>query len=157
MSNLWNEVTSWLSDATKSALKETEDLALRGKFRIELLGLNTALHDKFAALGGIVYDLIKQGKTANIKNDAKVKKLVEEIADLELNLRKKQSSTSSKTTVRKQKKSAKPSVRSKSTTKKKSPTARKKVKTSTAKKPTSKKSTAKKPVSKTKKVTKSSK
>lgn len=87
MSALWKEVTSWLSEATKSAVKETEDLAKKGRIKLEILGINTALNDKFAALGGVVYELAKNEKSGPIKNNPQVKKLVAEIASLETKLR----------------------------------------------------------------------
>ena len=87
MSDLWKEVTTWLSEATRSAIKETEDLARRGRVKMELLGINTALSDKFAALGGVVYEIIKKPGRGSIKANAKVKKLVAEIARLEAQLR----------------------------------------------------------------------
>lgn len=87
MSDLWKEVTNWLSETTKSAIKETEDLARRGRVKMEILGINTALSDKFAALGGVVYEIIKKGGRSSIKANTKVKKLVAEIARLEAQLR----------------------------------------------------------------------
>lgn len=87
MSDLWKEVTNWLSETTKSAIKETEDLARRGRVKMEILGINTALSDKFVALGGVVYEIIKKGGRSSIKANAKVKKLVAEIARLEAQLR----------------------------------------------------------------------
>lgn len=87
MSDLWKEVTTWLSEATKSAIKETEDLARRGRVRMEVLGINTALSDRFVALGGVVYEIVKKGERRSIKANAKVKKLVAEIAELEAQLK----------------------------------------------------------------------
>jgi hypothetical protein len=88
MTDLWKEVTTWLSETTKSAIKETEDLARLGRVRMEVLGINTALNDKFTALGGVVYEMIKKGGQSSIKNDPKVKKLAAEIAELEARLSK---------------------------------------------------------------------
>jgi len=86
MSDLWREVTTWLAEATRSAIKETEELARRGRFKVEMLGINTALQDRFAALGGTVYEILKRGGRASIKTNPKVKKLVEEIEALEARL-----------------------------------------------------------------------
>jgi len=107
MSNLWKEVTNWLSETTKSAIKETEDLARRGRVKMEILGINTALSDKFAALGGVVYEIIKKGGRSSIKANAKVKKLVAEIARLEAQLRVKKQGTGKKKPKTASKKSTK--------------------------------------------------
>lgn len=107
MSNLWKEVTNWLSETTKSAIKETEDLARRGRVKMEILGINTALSDKFAALGGVVYEIIKKGGRSSIKANAKVKKLLAEIARLEAQLRAKKQGTGKKKPKTASKKSTK--------------------------------------------------
>ncbi|MCK4335039.1 hypothetical protein KAX06_09710 [candidate division WOR-3 bacterium] len=106
MSDLWKEVTTWLSEATRSAIKETEDLARRGRVKMELLGINTALSDKFAALGGVVYEIIKKPGRGSIKANAKVKKLVAEIAKLEAQLRTKKTTTGTAKRTQGAKKSA---------------------------------------------------
>jgi len=121
MSDLWKEVTTWLSETTRSAIKETEDLARRGRVKTELLGINTALSDKFAALGGVVYEIIKKPERGSIKANAKVKKLVAEIARLEAQLRAKKTTTEAAKKTQGTKKSAtkasgkKPSSRKKTT------------------------------------------
>ena len=121
MSDLWKEVTTWLSETTRSAIKETEDLARRGRVKTELLGINTALSDKFAALGGVVYEIIKKPGRGSIKANAKVKKLVAEIARLEAQLRAKKTTTEAAKKTQGTKKSAtkasgkKPSSRKKTT------------------------------------------
>lgn len=107
MSDLWKEVTNWLSETTKSAIKETEDLARRGRVKMEILGINTALSDKFAALGGVVYEIIKKGGRSSIKANAKVKKLLAEIARLEARLRAKKQGTGKKKPKTASKKSTK--------------------------------------------------
>jgi len=106
MSDLWKEVTTWLSEATRSAIKETEDLARRGRVKTELLGINTALSDKFAALGGVVYEIIKKPGRGSIKANARVKKLVAEIARLEAQLRTKKTTTGAAKKTQEAKKSA---------------------------------------------------
>lgn len=121
MSDLWKEVTTWLSEATRSAIKETEDLARRGRVKMELLGINTALSDKFAALGGVVYEIIKKGERGSIKANAKVKKLVAEIAKLETQLQVHKKEAGEK----EPKQASKKPGAKKSTTKKKSSSTRK--------------------------------
>ena len=88
MPELWKEVASWLAEATRSAIKETEDFARRGRFKFDVLGINTALQDKFAALGGVIYSMASKKETLSaIFKDPHVKKLLSEIAELEATLR----------------------------------------------------------------------
>ncbi len=151
MSVLWKDVRNWLADATKSAIKETEDLARRGRIKMEILGINTALNDKFLALGGVVYELLKKGERTSIKNDEKVKKLVAEIAKLETQLgamKKERPEKKTKSTTTKKTSSAKPS------TKKAPPRKAKKTPTKTAsKKAATGKTPGKKPTKQTAKTT----
>lgn len=136
MSVLWKEVTSWLSEATKSAIKETEDLAKIGRLKLEILGINTALNDKFAALGGVIYELAKKGKLNETDSNTQIKKLIDEIASLETELRSHKGSKGKKTVSKKAAVKKKPTGKSskrkvKPTGKKKTlPTSRSKIKKS---------------------------
>lgn len=88
MTDLWKEVASWLAEATRSAIKETEDLARRGRLKVDVLGINTALQDKFATLGGIIYSMAgKKQHSSAIFKDPRIRKLLEEIAELETSLK----------------------------------------------------------------------
>ncbi len=88
MPDLWKEVASWLAEATRSAIKETEDIARRGRLKVDVLGINTALQDKFAALGGILYSIAKEKRNSStIFREPRVRKLLEEIAELEISLK----------------------------------------------------------------------
>jgi hypothetical protein len=88
MANLWNEVTTWLSEATRSAVKETEELARRGKIKFDMLKVSRELKDKFSELGGVVYELLQKDSRTSIKADSKVKTVALEIKNLEGELNK---------------------------------------------------------------------
>jgi hypothetical protein len=115
MSDLWKEVTSWLAEATRSALRETEDLARRGKRSFDVLGMNTVLGEKFTALGGVIYALLVKKETpSNIFKDQRVKKIIGEIRDIETSLKEAKKKPSTDTVVTKTSTSSK---NKKSTTK----------------------------------------
>jgi hypothetical protein len=88
MANLWNEVTIWLSEATRSAVKETEELARRGKIKFDMLKVSRELKDKFSELGGVVYELLQKDSKTTIKANPKVKTLALQIKNLEGELNK---------------------------------------------------------------------
>ncbi|MBN2378352.1 hypothetical protein JXM67_00920 [candidate division WOR-3 bacterium] len=83
--NLWQEVTTWLTDATRTAVKETEELARKGRIKLDMLNVNKKIQETFSELGGVVYALI-QAESRSIKTDTKVKELTERIKELEAKL-----------------------------------------------------------------------
>ncbi|HDQ99691.1 MAG TPA: hypothetical protein ENN51_05325 [candidate division WOR-3 bacterium] len=54
--SLWADVREWLSDATRSAIREAEDLTRRGKLKLEIMNLSSRLERRFAELGGRIYE-----------------------------------------------------------------------------------------------------
>lgn len=84
---LWDDVKKWLSDATKTAVKEAEDLTRKGKLKMEILSLNHKIEKSFAELGGFVYE--KYGKKREVPFDSKIKDKFRKIKRLESQLRKK--------------------------------------------------------------------
>lgn len=97
MSMLWNDVKNWLTDATKTAIKEAEDLSRRGKLKIEMFTLNRKLEKAFAELGGVVYHVLIARRPGRLKQSGKagqelsgrpeVRLLVQRIRKLESRLR----------------------------------------------------------------------
>ncbi|MEO0086973.1 MAG: hypothetical protein ABIK77_04315 [candidate division WOR-3 bacterium] len=86
MSSLWEKVKNWLEDTTKQVLKETEDLSKKGRLKMQISSLNREIDKKFSYLGGLVYQLINEGKT-DIAEDEKVKEVILEIKKLEEELK----------------------------------------------------------------------
>jgi len=85
--DLWEDVKKWLSDATKTAVKEAEDLTRKGKLKMEILALNRKVEKAFAELGGIVYG--EYSKRKDIPFDEKIKEGFKKIKRLETQLKKK--------------------------------------------------------------------
>lgn len=52
---IWDDVRLWMTDATKTALKEAEDLTRRGRLKMELVRLSREMEKKMADLGVKVY------------------------------------------------------------------------------------------------------
>jgi len=86
MKTLWDDVRVWLTDATKSAVKEAEDLTRRGRLRMELARLSRDIEKALAQLGARVYDRMSKTPDAALAADEDLKRLVHEIARLESEL-----------------------------------------------------------------------
>lgn len=86
MPSLWEKVKNWLEDTTKQVLKETEDLSRKGRLKMQISSLNREIDKKFSYLGGLVYQLINEGKK-DISEDEKIREVISEIKRLEEELR----------------------------------------------------------------------
>ncbi len=83
---LWDDVRVWLGDATRSAIKEAEDLTRRGRLKVELFRLSREIERAMARLGGRVYDRLSRTPEEPITPDDELKRLYREIARLESDL-----------------------------------------------------------------------
>ncbi|MEO0135596.1 MAG: hypothetical protein ABIK59_04840, partial [candidate division WOR-3 bacterium] len=63
-----------------------EDLSKKGRLKMQISSLNREIDKKFSYLGGLVYQLINEGKT-DIAEDEKVKEVILEIKKLEEELK----------------------------------------------------------------------
>jgi cell division protein FtsB len=81
--SLWDDVRVWLSDATKSALKEAEDLTRGGRLKMDILRLSRDIEKGLARLGGAVYDRMTKQPDASVAVDDELQQLVQEIRRLE--------------------------------------------------------------------------
>jgi hypothetical protein len=88
MDTLWDKVKKNLVDWYGTAYEKTDELARVGKKKIEMTGVNRAIERHLSELGGRVYDMIvEQGKSGVIAKDARVKELIEDVRELEEELK----------------------------------------------------------------------
>jgi len=80
---LWDDVRLWMTDATKTALKEAEDLTRRGRLKMELVRLGHELEKKMADLGVKVYGRYSKTPDVPIAVDEELRALMREIARVE--------------------------------------------------------------------------
>lgn len=80
--SLWEDVREWLSGATRTAIREAEDLTRRGKLKLEIVNLSNRLERKFAELGARVYEQAKADPDGPVE-PGRVKPLIADIAKLE--------------------------------------------------------------------------
>ena len=87
---LWDDVRLWMTDATKNALKEAEDLTRRGRLKMELVRLSRELEKKMADLGVKVYARYSKTPDAPIAVDDELRGLMRDIAKIESEITKSQ-------------------------------------------------------------------
>jgi hypothetical protein len=89
MESLWDRVKGNLVDWYGTAYDKTDELARIGKKKIEMAGVNRAIEKHLSELGGRLYDLVTvQGHCDNrTTDDEEVMKLIDEIRDLEEQLK----------------------------------------------------------------------
>ncbi len=80
---LWDDVRVWLTDATRTAIREAEDLTRRGRLKMDIMNLSRKIERKMAQLGGRVYDRASTEPDTPVTLDAEMKRLVQSIARLE--------------------------------------------------------------------------
>ena len=79
---LWEDVRTWLSDATRTAIREAEDLTRRGRLKMEIMNLSHRIERKLTELGGLVYERFR-GSSEPLSPDAAMTRLVHDIGRLE--------------------------------------------------------------------------
>ncbi len=79
---LWDDVRVWLTDATRTAIREAEDLTRRGRLKMDIMNLSHKIDRKMARLGGLVYDRWKESSDP-LERTAELSRLVQSIARLE--------------------------------------------------------------------------
>lgn len=79
---LWNDVREWLSDATRSAIREAEDLTRRGRLKLEIMNLSSRIERRLAELGGRVYEQAKAESGEPVSLEP-WRRLIADIAKLE--------------------------------------------------------------------------
>ena len=87
---LWEDVRDWLSDATRSAIREAEDLTRRGRLKMDIVNLSRQVEKRMAELGGVVYDRLSSTPDAPVVTDEEIRGLVRKIAGLESERKRKQ-------------------------------------------------------------------
>jgi len=87
---IWDDVRVWLTDATKTALKEAEDLTRRGRLKMDLVRLSRELEKKMADLGVKVYGRYSRTPDSPITVDDELRGLMRDIAKIESEVAKSQ-------------------------------------------------------------------
>jgi len=89
--SLWDDVRVWLTDATRSAMREAEDLTRRGRLKLEIIRLSHEIERQLSRLGGILYSQVSAGPDKPVELTSEQRKLIQDIARLEAELKTQQS------------------------------------------------------------------
>jgi hypothetical protein len=87
---IWDDVRLWMTDATKTALREAEDLTRRGRLKMDLVRLGRELEKKMADLGVKVYGRYSKTPDAPIAVDDELRALMRDIAKIQADVEKSQ-------------------------------------------------------------------
>ncbi|MBN2070940.1 MAG: hypothetical protein JW814_05735 [Candidatus Krumholzibacteriota bacterium] len=89
MEPLWDRVKKNLVEWYGTAYDKTDELARIGKKKIEVAGINRTIEKHLSELGGRVYDLVNEkGHRGNkTVDDEIVKRIVDEVRELEVQLK----------------------------------------------------------------------
>jgi hypothetical protein len=83
----WKEVKSWLKDTTKLAIKEAEDLTVKGKLKMQIYTLTNEKDRLILNLGNLFYTEYKKNQTTT--SNEKIIEIINKIQDIEEKIKQK--------------------------------------------------------------------
>ena len=92
INTLWDDIRGWLTDATRTARREAEDLSRRGRLKLDILNLSRKIEKQMARLGGMVYGRASADPDLSSMLGGDAGGVLQEIARLEaeLNIKKRE-------------------------------------------------------------------
>lgn len=84
--SLWDDIRVWLTDATRSAMREAEDFSRRGRLKLEIIRTSHEIERQLCRLGGMLYAQVAVNPEAPVTLTSEQRKLIQEIARLEAEL-----------------------------------------------------------------------
>ena len=95
MDSLWDKIKQSVIDSASVAAEKAEYLGKIGRARLDIAETRHAIRDRFSDLGGAVYESLPSGtKSFDLEGKEDVKQLMETIAGLEDQLRKREEALS---------------------------------------------------------------
>lgn len=86
MDSLWDKIKRSVIDSANVAAEKAEYLGKIGRVRLDIAKTRHAIRDRFADLGGLVYEGLKSDDGSDIAGSDEVKGLVSVISELEQEL-----------------------------------------------------------------------
>ena len=86
MGTLWEDIRDGIRDGIELVVDKTEEYSKIGKIKVDVIGLKRNIEKKFSELGGVTYEILKEGNRKSVGADEEAKRLVEELKELEKTL-----------------------------------------------------------------------
>ena len=86
LDSIWDKIKRSVIDSANVAAEKAEYLGKIGRARLDIAKTRHAIRDRFADLGGLVYEGLKSDDGSDIAGSDEVKGLVSVISDLEQEL-----------------------------------------------------------------------
>ncbi|NOY58400.1 MAG: hypothetical protein GXO75_05650, partial [Calditrichaeota bacterium] len=86
MGSLWEDIRDGIRDGIELVVDKTEEYSKIGKIKVDIIGIKRNIEKGFSELGGRTYEILKESKKKNVGSDADVKRLVDELMELEKSL-----------------------------------------------------------------------
>ena len=86
MAKLWDKIKDVVQEKAYLVAEKTEEFTKIGRAKLEIAKVKRDITRELAELGGEAYNLINEGKGKEIAGSDKVKRLVEKVKLLELDL-----------------------------------------------------------------------
>ena len=86
MGTLWEDIRDGIRDGIELVVDKTEEYTKIGKIKMEIVGIKRNIEKHFSELGGRVYEIMKENKRKSVGADEEVKRLVEELIEMEKSL-----------------------------------------------------------------------
>jgi predicted HicB family RNase H-like nuclease len=86
MASLFDDLTDGIRDGINFVVDKTDEYSKIGKLKLDMVGIKRNIEKLFAELGGRVYEVLKEGESAVLRDDEEVKRMINEIKALEDNL-----------------------------------------------------------------------
>jgi len=89
-STLWEDIKRTVKQGVSVAAEKTEEYTKIGKIKVDILNINRTIDKTYTEMGKEVFGFIDKGKTAEIGNSDKIKKLVAKVKEQKVQLKKKE-------------------------------------------------------------------
>ena len=86
MGTLFEDIRDGIRDGIELFVDKTEEYSKIGKIKVEMLSVKRNIEKAFSELGGRTYELLSGEKRKAVASDTEIKRLVDELKDLEQSL-----------------------------------------------------------------------